>query len=74
MVTKVNEPEQVGKGLTKQDLTTADATEAAILTLWGRDVNKVKLAHSYGFRRLIVGTYRGKHQLPFPFHQGGDVY
>ena len=43
MVTKVNEPEQVGKGITTQDLTIADATEAAILTLWGPDVNKVNL-------------------------------
>ena len=63
---KVNEPEKVGKGFTKQDLTIADATEAATLTLWGPDVNKVQLAESYEFRRLIVRTYRGKHQLSFP--------
>ena len=66
MVTKVSEPEQEGKGFTKQDITIADATEATILTLWGPDINKVDLAHSYEFRRLIVRTYRGKCQLSFP--------
>ena len=67
-VIKINDPEKVGKGLTKQDLTIADATEAAILTLWGPDINKVQLGESYEFRRLIiiVRTYRGKYQLSFP--------
>ena len=47
---QVIKPEKVGKGLTKQDLTIADTTEAATLTLWGPDVNKVQLAKSHEFR------------------------
>ena len=65
-VIKVADPEKVGKGLTKREITIADSTEAAILTLWGGDIDKVSLADSYRFHRVVVRTYRGKHQLSFP--------
>ena len=60
-VIKVTDPKKV----TKREVTIADSTEAAILTLWGADINKVSLANSYQFHRVVVCTY-GKHQLSFP--------
>ena len=65
-VIKVADPEKVGRGLTKREVTIADSTEAAILTLWGTDIDKVELANSYQFHRVVVRTYRGKYQLSFP--------
>ena len=55
-VIKLADPEKVGKGLTKREATIADKTEATILTLWGKDVNQVKLAYSYQFHRMVVRT------------------
>ena len=52
--------------MTKREITIADNTEAAILTLWGAYIDKVSLASSYQFHRVVVRTYRGKHQLSFP--------
>ena len=34
----MSEPAKVGKGLIKQEVTIADATEASLLTLWENDV------------------------------------
>ena len=65
-VIEVADPETVGKGLTKREITIAENTEAAILTMWGGDVDKVSIANSYRFHRVVVRTYRGKHQLSFP--------
>ena len=58
---KAADPKKVGKGLTKREVTIADNTEAAILTLWGTHIDKVSLASSYQFHRVVVCTYRGKH-------------
>lgn len=65
-VLKIADPAKVGKGLTKQEVTIADATEAALLTLWESDIGKVQNGCSYQFNRLIVRTYRGNRQLSFP--------
>ena len=65
-VIKFSEPAKVGKGLTKQEVTIADSTEAAFLTLWENNVHKLCLGKSYQFNRITVRTYRGKHQLSFP--------
>ena len=65
-VIKIMDPEKVGKGLVKREVTLADRTEATVLTLWGNDVEKVSLTNSYEFHRVVVRTYRGKHQLSFP--------
>ena len=54
---KLADPEKIGKGLTKREATIADKTEATILTLWGKNVNQVKLAYSYQFHRMVVRTY-----------------
>ena len=65
-VIKIMDPEKVGKGLLKREVTLADKTEATVLTLWGADTERVSLANSYEFHRVIVRTYRGKYQLSFP--------
>ena len=52
------DPEKVCKGLTKREITIADSTEAAILTLWGGDIDKFSLANSYRFHLVVVHTYR----------------
>ena len=44
---KVNEPEKVGKGLTKQDMTLQMPMKMLFRHSGGLDVNKVKLAESY---------------------------
>ena len=49
---------KVGRGLIKQEITIADATDTALLTLWQTDVGK--LENSYQFNRLIVCTYHGQ--------------
>ena len=65
-VIKLADPAQVSRGLTKQEVTIADSTEATILTLWEEDINKLSLGQTYQFNRVIVRTYRGKRQLSFP--------
>ena len=63
---KISDPAKVGKGLTKQEVTIADRTEAALLTLWEDDVGTLDIGLSYQFNRLIVRTYRGNRQLSLP--------
>lgn len=63
---KISDPAKVGKGLTKQEVTIANRTEAALLTLWEGDVGTLDIGLSYQFNRLIVCTYRGNHQLSLP--------
>ena len=65
-VIKLADPAQVGQGLTKQEVTIADSTEAAILTLWEKDVNTLTLGQTYQFNRIVVRSYRGKRQLSYP--------
>ena len=65
-VIKLADPAQVGRGLTKQEVTIADSTEAAILTLWENDVNTLSLGQTYQFNRIVVRSYRGKRQLSYP--------
>ena len=61
-VVKLAEPAAVGRGLTKQEVTIADSTEAALLTLWEADINTLHLGQSYQFNRIVVRIYRGKYQ------------
>ena len=65
-VVKLAEPAAVGRGLTKQGVTIADSTEAALLTLWEADINTLHLGQSYQFNRIVVRKYRGKYQLSYP--------
>ena len=65
-VIKVADPATVGRSLTKQEITIADSTETALLTLWETDVNTLSLGQSYQFNRLLVRKYRSKYQLSYP--------
>lgn len=66
MKVNVADPATVGRGLTKQEVTIVDSTEAALLTLWEADVNTLCLGQSYQFNRILVRKYRIKYQLSYP--------
>ena len=56
-VLKVNEPEQLVSGRTKQDIKVADATT---VTLWGNDIAILQLHKCYQLNRLEIRSYLGK--------------
>ena len=62
-VLKMTEPMSVGKELIKQEVTIADDTEAALITLWEDNINTLITGQSYQFNRVVVRTYRGNFQL-----------
>ena len=64
-VIKVHEPKQA-KTTNKQDITIADESSKATLTLWGSDVGTVELNASYQFNRLEIRIFMGKVYLSFP--------
>ena len=61
----------VGGGKIKQDLTIADNTATATLTIWQDLVGQIELEQSYQFNRIIVRTFKGKCNLSFP-HTGAS--
>lgn len=50
----------------KQDITIADPTATATLTLWDKDVGVLEPNYSYQFNRLETRSYMGKTYLSFP--------
>jgi hypothetical protein len=66
LVTKQSEPQKVGGGKTKQDVTIKDATGSATLTLWENDVGSLKVGDSYQFNRVVVRTFKNKTYLSLP--------
>lgn len=66
-VTKVHTPLRVGqKRVLKQDITIADQTATATITLWEKHVGSIDLDCTYQFNRLETCTYKGKVYLSFP--------
>ena len=65
-VTKVEEPQLISGNKQKQDITIADPTNIATLTLWEENINKLTEGSSYQLTRLIVRTFRGKNYLSMP--------
>lgn len=65
-VVKVKQPVHVSGGLTKQDITIADETGRAILTLWEKDVETLTTNTSYHFNKVTVREYQGSKYLSFP--------
>ena len=63
---KVNEPQVVSTGKTKQEVTIADATGKSMLTLWESDINKLSEATSYQLNRMEIHFYLGKYSLTYP--------
>lgn len=65
-VIKLHDPQTVGTGKIKQDVTIADATAKATLTLWESNVKKLDNQKSYQLNRVIVRIFMGKHHLSIP--------
>ena len=57
---------------TKQEVSIADQTIVANLTLWQGDINSLKVGESYQFIRLVVRSYRGQ-KTPFTPPYGASV-
>ena len=62
----LEDPVKVSGGLSKQDVTIADATAAARLTLWESDVHSVREGGSYELSNLVVRSYLGDKYLSMP--------
>ena len=65
-VIKANEPQKVGTGKIKQDVTIADSTATAMVTLWESDVHMLIQNKCYQMNKLIVRSFLGKYYLSVP--------
>lgn len=65
-VVTVDEPVKLAGGLTKQELTLADATAPVRLTLWQGDVNTLEVGESYAFENLMVKTFKWRSKCRNP--------
>ena len=65
-VLNVAEPSKVSGDLTKQDITIADRTAAARMTLWEADIEHMKEGKSYKLTNFVVRTYQGSKYLSMP--------
>ena len=66
LMTKNSDPQVVGGGKTKQDITIKDITGSATLTIWENDVGSLKLGDSYQFNRVVVRMFKGKTNPSLP--------
>ena len=67
-VIDLKEPQVVGKSKKKQEVTIADQSDNAILTLWEQDIGSLELAQSYSITKLLVRVFNGDHYLSKPAH------
>ena len=58
----------MGKSKKKQEVTIADQSDNAILTLWEQDIGSLELAQSYSITKLLVRVSNGDHYLSKPAH------
>ena len=66
-VIKVHVPQKVGqRRVLKQDITIADQTSTATITLWDKHVGILQPNSTYQFNRLETCIYNGKVYLSFP--------
>ena len=65
-VLNASEQQTVGSGKIKQDVTIADKTAQATVTLWEQNVDILKIGQSYQLNRLEVRHYLGQYHLSFP--------
>ena len=73
-VIRVHESQNVGKRrIMKQDVTIADSTATATLTLWDKNVGILQPNVSYQFNRLVTCSYMGKAYLSFPLVVSFDI-
>ena len=59
-VVKADDPQLVGEGKTKQEITIADATSSAVLTMWETDIDSyaLKIGQSYQLNRVQVRIFK----------------
>lgn len=68
-VVNIKHPLTVGTaGKKKQDITIADKTATATLTLWEKDINSLILNECYYIKRLQVRVFNTDHYLTFPLN------
>ena len=65
-VIKVNDPQTLHGGKTKQDVIVADGTGKATIILWGSNIGLLQQHESYQLNRLQIRFYQNKPQLSFP--------
>ena len=65
-VLKIHQSQRVGGKRVKQDITIANKTGRATLTLWDKDVGVMEANTSYQFNRLETRSFMGKQYLSFP--------
>ena len=78
-VFRVQDPVKVSPVLRKQNITIADSSAAAKLTLWENSINKLSLHKSYRFSQFTVRTYKSAKYLSLPWEGGAfekitDIY
>ncbi len=62
----ISTPQLVGAGKTKQEVTIADPSGTATLTLWEDDINSLTLSHCYSMKRLLVRVFHDNYSLSLP--------
>ena len=62
----VEEPVQVSSISTIQEVTIADASAAAKLTLWQDNLNAVEEGNCYEFKNVVVRVFRNEQYLSIP--------
>ena len=65
-VMNIDRAMKVTGGLTKQDITIADSTAPARLTLWEGDIDSLNEFDSYHFEQSIVRAFKGQKHLTTP--------
>ena len=62
----VEKPVKVSGGITKQEVTIADASSAARLTMWEGDVGSMVDGKSYRLSNVVVRSYQKSKYLSLP--------
>ena len=65
-VLRINEKVEVKPDLNKQDVTIADATGTAHLTLWQKDIGQMELHKSYLLQDVVIKSYNNTKYLTPP--------
>ena len=65
-VINVDYPAKLAGGLSKQEVTVADSTAAARITLWQSDINTVEEFESYYFKGMSVRSFKNENNLSKP--------
>ena len=65
-VINVDDPVKLSGGLSKQEVTVADSTAAARITLWQSDINTLEEFESYYFKGMTVRSFKNEKNLSKP--------